>query len=172
MDKREKRILFASIGLMAFFFLAVILAVSGFGITVPDCITDQEPFTTSKVVPLDETHYEVHSIARMWRFDPPVIEVPVGAQVDIFLTSADVVHGFQIEDRAVNMMAVPGQITAASVKFDKVGRYRIVCHEYCGANHHSMEGVIHVRPAEDLAIKTDTNRIPAAATVTGGGSEL
>ncbi|MGE3800399.1 MAG: cytochrome C oxidase subunit II [Candidatus Kapaibacterium sp.] len=176
MDKREKRVIFASIALMGFFFLAVILAVSGFGITVPDCITDREPFTKAEVIPLDKTHYEVHSIARMWRFEPTVIEIPAGATVDFFLTSADVVHGFQIEDRAVNMMAVPGQVTGTSITFDNVGTYRIVCHEYCGANHHSMESVIHVRPAEDMVAAEKGlelgSRSSVAVAAVGGGSEL
>ncbi|MCE2504019.1 MAG: cytochrome c oxidase subunit II [Chlorobi bacterium] len=172
MDKHEKRVIFASIGLMAFFFLAVILAVSGLGITVPDCITDREPFTEPEVIQLDETHYEVHSIARMWTFDPPVIEIPAGATLDIFLTSADVVHGFQIESRAVNMMAVPGQVTKMSAKFDKVGKYSIVCHEYCGVNHHSMEGVIHVRPVEDMPAREVSKAGSPASNATEGGAKL
>ena len=169
MDKREKRVIFASVGLMGVFFLAVILATSGFGITVPDCITDQEPYAEAEVIKLDDTHYEVHTIARMWSFEPSEIEIPVGSTVDLFLTSADVVHGFQIAEKAVNMMAVPGQVTATSTTFDKVGSYSIICHEYCGANHHSMEGVIHVRPAEDMAIQDSSKTSSVALNGAEGG---
>ena len=168
MDKREKRVIISSIALMAFFFVGVIVATTGFGITVPDCITDREPFTEAKLIPLDKTHYELQSIARMWTFDPPVIELPVGSTLDIFLTSADVVHGFHIEGRNVNLMAVPGQITGYSVDFDEVGTYSIVCHEYCGTNHHSMEGVIRVRPAEDM-ITEQKNDPSSAEKIAEGG---
>jgi len=70
--------------------------------------------------------------------------VPAGSDVDIYLTSSDVVHGFNISEKAVNLMAVPGAINKKTVHFEKAGIYKIVCHEYCGIGHHSMEGEIIV----------------------------
>jgi cytochrome c oxidase subunit 2 len=86
----------------------------------------------------------------MWNYDKSEIVLPVGAKLDIYLTSADVVHGFNIDKKAVNLMAVPGQVTVTSVTFDDPGTYPIICHEYCGANHQSMKGAIQVRPASDI----------------------
>ena len=152
MDKREKLAIYGSVALVLVFFGAVVVATTGFGITVPDCVTDVKPFEKSELVKLGDKHYQLQSVARMWSFDPAEIELPAGSQLDIYLTSADVTHGFQVEKKNVNMMAVPGQVTFASVKFDEeeVGTYAIICHEYCGLFHHNMVANIRVRPADDV----------------------
>ncbi len=80
----------------------------------------------------------------MWQFEPSDIKVPAGSEVDIYLSSKDVVHGFNIAEKNVNMMAVYGSINKTTVKFDKPGVYTITCHEYCGAGHQFMEGRIVV----------------------------
>lgn len=166
MDRRERTAIFGSVSLMALFFGAVVIATMGFGISVPDCVTDVKPFAKSELLKIDEKHYQLHSIARMWTFDPMEVRIPAGSTLDIYLTSADVAHGFFIGKKAVNMMAIPGQVTFASVEFDEdeVGTYSVVCHEYCGANHHSMEGRIYVVPAEDM-VTAD-----ASGTATAGGA--
>jgi cytochrome c oxidase subunit 2 len=33
-----------------------------------------------------------------------------------------------------------------TTQFDEPGEYGIVCHEYCGAGHHTMGGTIEVVP--------------------------
>jgi len=55
-----------------------------------------------------------------------------------------VVHGFHIERKAVNLMAVPGAVNKVTVKFTDAGVYRIVCHEYCGVGHQNMMGLVNV----------------------------
>ena len=42
-------------------------------------------------------------------------------------------------------MAVPGAINLQRVKFDKPGKYNIVCHEYCGVGHQNMQAEIIVK---------------------------
>lgn len=146
MDAKEKLAIGGAIALMTLFFGAVVLATTGFGITVPDCVTDRKPFEESAIIKVGPNHYEVHSIARMWSFDPYEIEIPPGSEVDLYLTSADVVHGFHVDNKNVNLMAVPGQVNYTKVRFDKEGEYRIVCHEYCGIGHQNMASVIKVKP--------------------------
>ena len=101
-------------------------------------------YSQGELVTLDEHTYQIKYVARMWVFDPPSVEIPVGSEVDIYLTSNDVVHGFHIYEKNVNMMAVPGAVNLTSVKFDKPGRYNILCHEYCGVGHQNMMGEIIV----------------------------
>ena len=72
------------------------------------------------------------------------IFIPVGSEVDFYLTSRDVVHGFNIAPKNVNMMAVYGAINKTTVKFDKPGVYDIVCHEYCGIGHQTMRAQVIV----------------------------
>lgn len=158
MDSKEKIAIGGSLVLMTIFFGAVVLATTSFGVKVPDCITDRKPFEESAIIRIGPNHYEVHSIARMWYFDPFMIEVPPGSEVDLYLTSADVVHGFQIENKNVNLMAIPGQVNYAKVKFEKEGEYRIVCHEYCGINHQTMAGVVKVQRIVESAAEEGSNQ--------------
>lgn len=158
MDAKEKMAIGGSLVLMTVFFGAVVLAMTGFGVEVPDCVTDRKPFDESAIIKIGPNHYEVHSIARMWYFDPFMIEVPPGSEVDLYLTSADVVHGFHIESKNVNLMAVPGQVNYAKVKFEKEGEYKIVCHEYCGINHQTMAGVVKVQPIVESSTEEDSNQ--------------
>lgn len=80
----------------------------------------------------------------MWSFEPHEIRLPVGAEVDFYLTSKDVVHGFNIHKVSLNMTAVPGGINKETVTFKEPGVYKIVCHEYCGSGHQHMMGEIIV----------------------------
>jgi len=83
-------------------------------------------------------------VARMWSFDPAQIYIPAGSEVDFYVTSLDVVHGFYIAKKDVNMMAEYGDITKTTVRFEDPGVYPIVCHEYCGVGHQAMEAEVIV----------------------------
>lgn len=133
----SKLFIVAIIFLMACFGLTV-FAVHEFGLDVPTCVTSIEPFNQGAVIERSPNHYEIHYVAKMWAFEPADVQVRPGSTLDIYLSSVDVTHGFQIAGTNVNLMAVPGTVNYAQAKFDKVGRYRIVCHEYCGSGHHNM----------------------------------
>lgn len=152
MDKYEQRAVLGGSFLMLVFFVAVVIATTGFGVTVPTCIVDVKPFKHGQLLKLADKHYELHAVAKMWSFDPPEVTIPPGSRLDIFLTSPDVAHGFNIEKTNINLMAIPGQVTYASVTFDQNewGNFRLFCHEYCGMNHHAMQGWIKVWPAAAL----------------------
>ena len=84
------------------------------------------------------------AVAQMWQFLPAEIYIPVGSEVDFYLTSKDVVHGFNIAEKNVNMMAIYGNLNKTTVRFDKPGVYNIVCHEYCGVGHQNMRAQVIV----------------------------
>lgn len=144
MDKHELRAMGLSGSLMTIFFFAVLYTSYSRKIDMPTCMPFDKAFQKSAVKKIDDFTYEVYVVARMWAFDPDEIVVPPGSTVDFYLTSADVVHGFHIERKAANLMAVPGTINKLSVTFDKYGTYRIVCNEYCGTGHQNMMGKILV----------------------------
>lgn len=144
MDKAEKLILTISSSLLIVFLAAVVFAVVHYDISLPTCFTSMEPFEHGEVIQHTEDRYEVHYLAVMWEFEPAEIEVPQGSTVDIYLTSGDVLHGFQILGTNVNLMAVPGTVNYARIRFDEPGDYTVLCHEYCGIDHHSMAGTISV----------------------------
>ena len=75
-------------------------------------------------------------------------EIPAGAPVRFDVTSADVNHGFGIYDPGGELVgsvqAMPGYHNHLDLTFDRPGRYRILCLEFCGVLHHRMEGAFTV----------------------------
>ena len=140
MDRAERLALILSGVLMAIFLAAVVYSARGLGLAVATCVTDVAPFREGRVIDKGNNHYEVHVVAKMWAFDPPEVRLPPGADVDLYLSAADVTHGLYIEHTNVNLMAVPGAVNGARVHFESPGEYRIVCHEYCGVGHQNMGG--------------------------------
>ena len=76
------------------------------------------------------------------------MEVPAGSHVIFYLTSGDVIHGFKVFDTNINIMVIPGQISQVERTFNTPGTYHFVCHEYCGAPHPTMTGVVTVTKAQ------------------------
>lgn len=142
MDKSEKLALGLSGMLLVIFLGAIVYAGAAKNIEVPTCITDMEPFATDTLFQSGPDTYELQMVARMWAFQPSTVRLPVGSTVDLYLTSQDIIHGFKIEKKNVNLMAVPGAINYMQVTFDEPGEYFFACHEFCGAAHHTMAGRI------------------------------
>jgi len=145
MDKYELRTIILSGILLSVFFFAILYSSYSRNIDMPTCIPFEKTFEKSEVKKIDNDLYEVYLVAKMWTYDPEEIEIPVGSTVDFYLTSKDVVHGFHINDKGVNMMAVPGTINKITTKFEEAGTYRFVCNEFCGAGHQEMMGKIIVK---------------------------
>ena len=144
MNKTENMILYITIALLMVFFFLILISAKVMQIDLPDCVPPGTPFQEGKVVQLDDRTYQAYYVSQMWTFEPQSIEIPRGSEVDIYLTTKDVVHGFYIENTNVNLMAVTGAINQARVTFDEPGVYRILCHEYCGMGHQNMQGEIIV----------------------------
>jgi Heme/copper-type cytochrome/quinol oxidases, subunit 2 len=145
MDRFESLALKMGFGLMVVFFVALVGLAVLKGIDVPTCFTDFPPFKEGKVIQKGEKEYEVHLLAKMWVFQPTRIEIPAGSKVTIYTTSIDVLHGFHIEGKAVNLMSIPGAVNKMEVVFNKPGTYKIICNEYCGVGHPVMYGEIIVK---------------------------
>lgn len=144
MDKYEIRILVLTGLLLTIFLIVVIRAVDEFATDLPECIPYDESFTNPGIKKIGDKLYQVYVNARMWNFEPDEMFFPVGSTVDFYLSSNDVVHGFHIAEKGINMMAVPGGINKITATFNKPGVYDIVCHEYCGSGHQHMRGEIIV----------------------------
>lgn len=143
-DKSEKYALLITGTVMGLFVFSLLYAKDKYKSNVPECLPYNKAYTEPKVNKIDEKTYQVFAVASMWQFQPAEIYIPVGSEVDFFLSSRDVVHGFNIADKNVNMMAVYGNINKTTVKFDKPGVYKIICHEYCGVGHQNMQAQVIV----------------------------
>ena len=114
------------------------------GIVDPQKLNTTPPFNNLGVFKVEEKKYKVHMMAGIWFFVPNQIKVPAGSTVEFIATSKDVVHGLFIKGTNINAMLLPGQVTRAIARFNKPGEYPFLCHEYCGAAHHTMWGKVIV----------------------------
>lgn len=143
-DKFEKTAIGITGVIVMLFIFSILYAKTGGRTDLPECLPYNKAYEEPKVVKLDSNLYQVFAVAQMWQFQPAQIYLPVGSTVDFYLTSKDVVHGFDIYEKNVNMMAVYGGVNKTTVHFDKPGVYKITCHEYCGVGHHNMQAEIIV----------------------------
>ncbi|HEX2608455.1 MAG TPA: cytochrome c oxidase subunit II [Flavisolibacter sp.] len=142
-DPFERKVLYITGAVLALFIFSILYA-RGRNNDLPECLPFDKAYLEPKVAKLDDKTYQVYGVAQMWQFQPAEIYIPVGSEVDFFITSKDVVHGFNIADKNVNLMAVYGNINKTTVKFDKPGIYKITCHEYCGVGHQAMQAQVIV----------------------------
>ena len=144
MDKSEKIILTITGCIIAIFIFSILYAKDKYKSDLPECIPYDKAYENPKINKIDDSTYQVFAVAQMWMFQPSEIYIPVGSEVDFFVTSKDVVHGFNIAEKNVNIMAIYGNINKTTVKFEKPGIYKITCHEYCGAGHQNMQAEVIV----------------------------
>ena len=142
-DPSEKKVLVTT-GIVLMLFIFSVLYARNRNNDLPECVPYNKTYTEPKVAKIDDSTYQVFAVAKMWQFEPSKIYIPIGAEVDFYVTSLDVVHGFNISEKNVNLMAVYGNINKTTVKFEKAGVYKITCHEYCGIGHQSMQAEVIV----------------------------
>ena len=129
---------------------------SGGTVDDPTDPTASDAFREPGVYEDGPDRYAVYVLARQFNFQPGTgtpIRVPAGSTVTFYVTSSDVIHGFEVVGTNVNAMVIPGQVSAFTVEFDPADEpvtYGIVCNEYCGAGHHVMEGQLVVVPADEF----------------------
>ena len=155
-DRYERLFLYAAVALLVVFMGAVAVSSFAYGIRVPTAYERVDPRTVAtppspwgepvenRLKELSPGNYEVYVLAQMWQFTPATITVPQGSRVTFYVTSKDVQHGFKIQGTNINMMALPGEVGRLTATFDTPGTYNFLCHEYCGALHHTMYGQLVV----------------------------
>lgn len=85
-----------------------------------------------------------------------VLVVPDGRQLDLTLTSLDVLHSFWVPEWRIKRDLVPkgpgGNDVDDSVVVtpDKVGTYNVVCTELCGFGHATMRALVKVVPPDQF----------------------
>lgn len=105
----------------------------------PQALADSPEFSNPTVKINPDGSVVVSVVAQMFSFSPSPIEIPANRPVTFRITSADVIHGFEVVGTNANAMAVPGYVSQFTVAF-RPGEYTIGCNEYCGLMHHGMVG--------------------------------
>lgn len=111
----------------------------------PTKLADHPEFAAGGVTTRPDGRVVVSVTASMFAFSPDPIEVPANRPVTFRLTSADVIHGFDVAGTNANAMAIPGYVSQFTITFPKPGEYDITCHEFCGLMHHAMLGRLIVK---------------------------
>lgn len=148
----EKAFLWLGAVMLVVFGITLVVTSVAMGIQLPGRDQEIDPAQVRQIPPFDEpgvrqvgeNRYEVVLLGFAWRFQPSEIRIPAGSEVTFIATSTDVIHGLHVEGSRVNMMLIPGQVARNSYRFDEPGRYAMVCHEFCGLDHHNMAGEVIV----------------------------
>lgn len=103
----------------------------------------------------DQMVVEVTGRQYAWEFYYPEydiktseLHIPLGRQVLLKITSADVNHAFWIPQMRIKKDAMGGKITTVNITATEPGVYPIVCAELCGAGHAVMrsQAVVEAEP--------------------------
>lgn len=94
----------------------------------------------------------VESIGHQWYFTfryPQIngevtgdMHLPVNQPVTLNVTSADVIHSFFVPAFRFKIDMVPGLINTIRFTPTKIGRYPIICAEFCGTEHGMMNATV------------------------------
>ncbi len=75
-----------------------------------------------------------------------IFGVPVGYNIRVNVTSADVFHNFGVIAFSVKADAYPGHVNDIWFNADQTGNYTIQCYELCGSGHAFMIATLDVMP--------------------------
>jgi len=76
--------------------------------------------------------------------DNLVLRVPVGKNIRLNVTSADVFHDFGIIGLDIKTDAIPGRTNVMWFTPYQVGNFTVQCFELCGVRHAYMKGILNV----------------------------
>jgi cytochrome c oxidase subunit 2 len=86
---------------------------------------------------------DIYLLARLWEWWP-ILELEKGQSYRLHLSSIDWQHGFSLQPVNINIQVHPGYEHVLTITPDQVGKFGIVCNEFCGIGHHQMIGRLHV----------------------------
>ena len=72
------------------------------------------------------------------------IVVPIGLEIRLLVTAADVIHSWTIPSIGVKIDAIPGRLNQLGFSFHRPGVFYGQCSEICGANHSFIPIAIEV----------------------------
>ncbi len=76
--------------------------------------------------------------------------LPVQEQIDLQMTSVDVIHSFWVPEFRVKQDIIPGRTVDLRLTPTLIGNYKVRCSELCGLRHAYMEGAVTVVSQADF----------------------
>lgn len=96
---------------------------------------------TSNLIPDDQIDASKGQ-KRLMSVDYPLV-VPVGQNIRVLVTGADVIHSWGVPALGVKMDAIPGKLNETWFRVEKPGVYHGYCYELCGIQHSQMPIEVH-----------------------------
>jgi len=96
---------------------------------------------------------QVYVVAKQWMWKLQHMEgpreinqlhVPVDRNVELIMTSQDVIHSFFVPEFRIKQDVIPGRYTTMWFRATRVGTYHLFCAQFCGTMHSGMVGDIVV----------------------------
>jgi cytochrome c oxidase subunit II len=110
---------------------------------------------------IDPSAMVVKVIAEQWNwqfqypdylFSSKELYLPVGQQVDLQMTSLDVIHSFFVPQFRLKQDILPGRTVDLRITPSRIGHYTLTCSQLCGSHHTDMvANVVVVSKADFLA---------------------
>jgi cytochrome c oxidase subunit II len=75
------------------------------------------------------------------------MHLPLGQPITLHVSSYDVIHSFWIPDMRLKVDMVPGIINTFTFTPNRIGRYELICTEFCGTLHGDMRSGTSNDPA-------------------------
>src|SRR2546423_5866653 len=101
---------------------------------------------------------QVYVVAKQWMWKLQHLEgpreinqlhVPVGRDVELIMTSQDVIHSFYVPAFRLKQDVVPGRYTTLWFRATRPGTYHLFCAQFCGTMHSGMIGEVTVMESND-----------------------
>lgn len=108
---------------------------------------------------IDPTALQVKVTAGQWYWQYQYLDygvtstdlyLPVNMQIDLQMTSVDVIHSFWVPEFRVKQDLIPGRTVELRVTPSLIGNYKVRCAELCGLRHAYMEGAVNVVSQADF----------------------
>ncbi|MBI2027158.1 MAG: cytochrome c oxidase subunit II [Deltaproteobacteria bacterium] len=106
-----------------------------------------------KIIYGPDPQLEIQLMGRQWMWEATYpngrklkneLVIPMGQNVRLTMTSADVIHSFYIPDFRIKQDVVPGSYTKLWFNAVAPGEYTAFCAEYCGFDHSRMLAKVQV----------------------------
>ena len=99
--------------------------------------------------PLDAKNVRWQQGIRLLDVDEPLV-LPVGKNIRILTTSADVIHSFFVPALGVQRYAIPGRTIETWVRIDRPGTFYGQCNQICGEDHANMPIAVRALPEAEF----------------------
>jgi cytochrome c oxidase subunit II len=90
------------------------------------------------------------------------LRVPLGTPLQLEITSADVIHSYDVSAFGWKSDAIPGKVNLMRLEVTRAGGYGGACTEFCGAQHAWMRIDVRAEPREQFEGWAREQLAPAA----------